>query len=152
MISHNKFFIMNSKSIFAMMLLGCLLALAAGCSKNNGPSFTWNYGYSSGTADSAFSPGPTYSAPINNSCIDAYASMQYIQIAADAKLAVGSYPLGESTTPAYMVYYSNSVLESSKNGTVKVTYNNGSNMSGNFSCTFTDGTSITGSFSNIPIR
>jgi len=63
----------------------------------------------------------------------------------------GAYTLS-STGVNQLNYFTSSGLITSQSGTVNITANTGSALSGNFTTTLTGNIAMTGSFSNVPIK
>lgn len=139
---------MKRKTLSLIAALGLILALCAGCSKQNTTVFSWNYLGRHYVADSSFASAGT------DTRIAAYYSVTGLGIGGGgSQLAVGSYPLhGNNTNGQAFLFYVVGGYTYSQSGTLTVTKYGSGRMSGYFSATLTDGTAMSGSFTNIPLR
>ena len=137
---------MKSKLLFIAALL--LLLLGTGCSKTNPNVFSWNYLGRHYVADS----GSVSSTPDNR--ILAYSGQTALAIDGGGKLAVGTYTLHNTNTTGmpYLFYVSVATYIYSRNGSLTITANDNTQISGYFTATLTDSSYITGSFTNLPYQ
>ncbi len=126
------------------------------CSKSSSnpstptPVFTWSVGGATYAADSdtAFISGPfTIIAKKDASLPGSY---KFIEIDLSA-FTTGAYTL--SAAGANQVnYFTSSGLVVSQSGTLNITANTGTTLSGNFTTTLTGSVAMAGTFTNVPIK
>ena len=142
-------------SLFAGSLLIAIVTLFS-CSKSSpnsnssAPVFTWSVSGATYTADSdtAFISGPF--AIIAKKDASLPASYKIIEIDLSA-FTTGAYTLSSSGVNQ-VNYLTNSGLAASQSGTLNITANTGSTLSGNFTTTLSGSVSMTGTFTNVPIK
>jgi hypothetical protein len=148
------------KTIKIIMLSLSTVIMIYSCSKsetgsinntgNNGQgSAQWTFDGVASSSDSSF-------ASISNNRIMAYKDVLTVQSKIFnlnlSSLSVGNYVLS-STMPNVLIYrISTTVDHTSQSGTVNITSNTGTKLSGNYSAQMENGLTLTGTFSEVPIR
>lgn len=148
----NKF--IKPALIAGLFLTGICFLFSCSKSETNSnvaaPSFSWTVGGATYTADNdtAFISGPfTIIAKKDETSATNFKIFE-INLSG---FATGAYTL--TATGANQVnYLTNSGLVTSQSGTLNITANTGTALSGNFTTTLTGSLAMTGTFTNIPIK
>jgi len=138
----------------ALFVMGTLAFYSCSKSDDNpasptGGVFTWTTGGATFTADNnnAVISGP-YAIIANKDA--ALASIKSFNITLTA-FAVGSYTLSAAGANQ-LSYFTSGGMVMSQSGTLNITANTGSRLTGNFTTTLTGGATMTGDFSNVSIN
>ena len=149
------------KKIIVITVLIFSTILVNSCKKSNNSGIV-NSGYDTGkdkvqwTFDGTSSSCDSSFVLVSYNRIMAYKDLSGVQAKTFTlnlrSLAVGNYPLS-STTPNVLTYIIATTLDhTSQSGTVNITANTGTKMSGNFSAIMENGLPFSGTFSEVPLR
>ena len=146
------------KSILKPFVYAAVLLIVIGvssCKKNDDATptpaagFSWTLSGTTYTADNdtAFVSGPFL---INAAKDEATLNQKFFEIDLTA-FAVGAYTLTSSGSNQ-LNYVTTSGVQTSQSGTLNITANTGSLLTGNFTTVLGGGLTMTGNFTNMPIR
>jgi hypothetical protein len=150
---------MEKKSVktlsFAVLFLGSIITLFS-CSKSSTNAnlstsvFSWSVSGATYTADNdtAFISGPFTIIVKKDENLPASYKILEINLSA---FTTGAYVLSAAGTNQ-VNYLTSGGLATSQGGTLNITTNTGSTLSGNFTTTLPGSVTMTGTFSNVPIK
>lgn len=142
------------KYILSILVMAGALFAAVACEKEaskpeeetttpvSSYSFSWTTGSTSFSADNSFF------VPAFNNIYAAKVNGAYVDITLD-DLTKGNHTINPSAGITFE-YSDGTTTFNGKSGTVTISENTGTTLSGSYSCTLENGSSISGSFSKIP--
>lgn len=125
-----------------------VILLSGGCKKDNKQSFSWDYNNTHYTADSSSATAGS------DTRVSGYSGIYTVTIDGGRQLVAGTYTLSARNTTdlPYLYYGMGTGFIYSESGTVTISYNDNTKISGSFSATMVDGTVVSGGFNDVPLR